>query len=125
MLGANATVRTPADPPSNPMIIQGRRIPSREEVRSLNSPKNGLPTMAIREPIPVTSPRLLGGCSMRTRVLIFRANVTSRGARKTTLVPTCATAYSEMKPQPTRCGADSDLPVPSPGPRTLGICAPP
>ena len=87
------------------MIIQGRRMPSREEVRSLILPKNGLPTMASSEPIPVTSPRLLGACSIPTSELTFNAKVTSSGARNTRLVPICANAYSEMKPHPTRCVA--------------------
>ena len=60
MLGANATTRTPKEPPTRPMTIQGRRMPSRKEVRSLNLPKNGLPTMATKAPIPVTTAKLLG-----------------------------------------------------------------
>jgi hypothetical protein len=42
------------------MTIQGRRMPSGVEVRSLIRPKNGLPTNATREPIPVTSAKLFG-----------------------------------------------------------------
>ena len=102
MLGASATVRTPSEPPTSPMIIHGRRMPSREVVRSLSLPKNGLPTIASSEPIPVTSPRLVGACSIPTSELTFNANVTSRGARNTRLVPMCANVYSEMKPHPTR-----------------------
>jgi hypothetical protein len=62
-------------------------MPSREEVRSLNLPKNGLPTMANRAPVPVTSARLLGACSMPTSELTFKAKVTSNGARSTRTVP--------------------------------------
>ena len=79
MLGATATTRTPRVPPTRPMTIQGRRIPSRDEVRSLILPKNGLPTIAARAPIPVTSARLLGARSMPTSELTFRERVTSRG----------------------------------------------
>ena len=52
-LGASATMRTPREPPTRPMTIHGRRMPSRDVVRSLILPKNGLPNMATREPIPV------------------------------------------------------------------------
>jgi hypothetical protein len=102
MFGASATTRTPKEPPTRPMTIQGRRMPSREEVRSLNLPKNGLPTMANRAPIPVTSARLLGACSMPTSELTFKAKVTSNGARSTRTVPRYANVYSEIKLNPTR-----------------------
>jgi hypothetical protein len=112
MLGANATTRTPKHPPTNPMIIQGRRMPSCEAVRSLSLPKNGLLTMANSEPMPVTSPRLFGACSIPTSELTFNAKVTSKGARNSRLVPICAIAYSVIKLHPTR--------VPSRGPETSG-----
>ena len=63
------------------MTIQGRRMPSRKEVRSLNLPKNGLPTMATKALIPVTTAKLLGACSMPTSELTFKAKVTSRVRR--------------------------------------------
>ena len=96
------------------MIIQGRRMPSREEVRSLSLPKNGLPTIASSEPIPVTSAKLFGACSIPTSELTFKANVTSTGAMNTRVVPMYANAYSEMKPHPTRCSAASSGPCPEP-----------
>jgi len=43
-----------------------------------------------RAPIPVTTARLLGACSIPTSELTFKAKVTSKGARKTRLVPICA-----------------------------------
>ena len=63
------------------MTIQGRRMPSRDEVRSLILPKNGLANMASRAPIPATSARLFGAWSIPTSELTFKARVTSRGAR--------------------------------------------
>ena len=105
MLGASATVRMPRDPPTRPMTIQGRRMPSRDEVRSLILPKNGLPTMASRAPIPATSARLSGARSIPTSELTFKAKVTSRGAMNTRDVLMYASVYSEMKPHPTRCAA--------------------
>ena len=36
MLGANATMRMPREPPTRPTTIQGRRMPSRDDVRSLS-----------------------------------------------------------------------------------------
>ena len=80
MLGANATTSTPKEPPTKPMTIHGRRMPSREEVRSLSLPKNGSPTMATKAPIPVTTAKLLGACSMPTSELTFKAKVTRQGA---------------------------------------------
>ena len=82
------------------MTIQGRRMPSRKEVRSLNLPKNGLPTMATKAPIPVTTAKLLGACSMPTSELTFKAKVTRCDEHGT--VPRYANVYSEMKPKPTR-----------------------
>ena len=41
---------------------------SREEVRSLSLPKNGLPVIADREAIPLTRPRLLGARNPHQRV---------------------------------------------------------
>lgn len=87
MAGANAIIRMPREPLSSPITIQGRRMPSRDEVRSLILPKIGLANRANRLPIPVTSPRLLGACSIPTSELTFRANVTSTGARNTRTVP--------------------------------------
>ena len=87
MLGATATTRTPREPPTRPMTIHGRRMPSRDEVRSLILPKNGLANMASRAPTPVTSARLFGARSIPTRELTFNARVTSRGARNSRMVP--------------------------------------
>ena len=81
MLGASATTRTPREPPTRPMTIHGRRMPNRDEVRSLSLPKNGLATIDSRAPTPATSDRLLGACSIPTSELTFSARVTSRGAR--------------------------------------------
>ena len=53
MLGANATTTMPREPPARPPSIQGRRMPIRDEVRSLILPKNGLAKIASREPVPV------------------------------------------------------------------------
>ena len=89
------------------MTIHGRRMPSRDEVRSLILPKNGFPTIASREPIPVTTDRLFGACSIATSEFILSARLTSRGARKTREVLMNASAYNEMKPHPTRCAAAS------------------
>ena len=105
MLGANATTRMPREPPTRPMTIQGRRMPSRDEVRSLILPKNGLPNMASRAPIPATSARLSGARLIPTSESTFNAKVTSRGARNSREVLMYASVYSEMKPHPTRCAA--------------------
>jgi hypothetical protein len=105
MLGANATMRMPREPPTRPIIIQGRRMPSCDVVRSLILPKNGFPNIANRAPIPVTTAKLFGACSIPTSELTFNAKVTSRGARNTRLVLMYANVYSEMKPHPTRCAA--------------------
>ena len=48
-------------PPARPTSIQGRRIPSREVVRSLSLPASGLLTMDSSDPTPVTRARLLRG----------------------------------------------------------------
>jgi hypothetical protein len=80
MLGASATTRMPREPPTRPMTIQGRRMPSRDEVRSLILPKNGLPTIASRAPVPATRARLSGARSIPTSELTFNAKVTSKGA---------------------------------------------
>jgi hypothetical protein len=85
-LGASATMRMPSEPPTRPIAIQGRRMPSRDEVRSLSLPKNGLPTMASRAPVPVTTAKLLGAWSIPTSELTFNAKVTSRGTRNSRLV---------------------------------------
>ncbi len=82
MLGASATMRMPTEPPTRPVTIHGRRMPSRDEVRSLIRPKNGLPNMATRAPIPATSARLLGACLIPTSESSFKAKVTNTGARK-------------------------------------------
>ena len=102
MLGASATIPMPREPPARPMTIHGRRMPSRDEVRSLILPKNGLPNNATRAPIPATSARLFGACLIPTSESTFNAKVTSTGARNSRLVLMYASVYSEMKPQPTR-----------------------
>ena len=87
MFGASATTRMPSDPPSTPTTIQGRRIPKGEVVRSLSLPKNGLANMARNAPTPATSDRLLGARSVPTSALTFNDRLTSRGARKSKMVP--------------------------------------
>ena len=79
--------------------------PARDEVRSLSLPKNGLPTIATRAPIPATSARLSGARSIPTSEFTFNASVTSSGARNSRQVLMYASVYSEMKPHPTRCAA--------------------
>ena len=103
MLGANATMRTPREPPARPVTIHGRRMPSGDAVRSLIRPKNGLPTMASMAPIPATSARLSGACLIPTSEFTFKAKVTSRGAMNSRQVLMYASVYSAMKPHPTRC----------------------
>ena len=49
-LGATATTRMPREPPVRPMTIQGRRMPSRDDVRSLILPKNGLANIERNAP---------------------------------------------------------------------------
>ena len=102
MVGASATTRMPSEPPIRPMTIHGRRMPSRDEVRSLIRPKNGLPNSDTRAPTPVTSDRLFGARSVPTSELTFSARLTSAGARNTRQVLMYASAYRAMKPQPTR-----------------------
>ncbi len=98
-------MRMPREPPTRPMTIHGRRMPSRDEVRSLILPNNGLPNMASRAPIPATSAKLSGACSIPTSELTFKAKVTSKGAMNTREVLMYASVYNEMKPHPTRCAA--------------------
>ena len=86
-LGATATTRTPSEPPINPMTIHGRRMPSRDEVRSLILPKNGFTNIASRAPVPATRARLFGARSIPTSELIFSDRLTSNGARNTRMVP--------------------------------------
>jgi hypothetical protein len=104
MFGANATMTMPREPPTRPVTIHGRRMPSRDAVRSLILPKNGLPTSATRAPIPATSARLLGARFIPTSESTFSAKVTSTGARNSRVVLMYASAYSETKPHPTRRG---------------------
>ena len=92
----------PREPTARPVIIHGRRMPSRDVVRSLIRPKNALPTMATRAPIPATSAKLPGACLIPTSEFTFNANVTSTGARNSREVLMYASVYSEMKPHPTR-----------------------
>jgi hypothetical protein len=70
----------PSEPPATPITIQGRRMPSSEEVRSLSRPKNGFANIASSEPTPATRARLFGARSVPTSELIFSARVTSSGA---------------------------------------------
>ena len=93
------------------MTIHGLRMPSGDEVRSLILPKNGLPNMATRAPIPATSARLFGACLIPTSELTFNAKVTSRGARNTREVLMYARVYSEMNTHPTRCAAGTQAPA--------------
>ena len=62
-------------------------MPSDEEVRSLNRPKNGLATIASKEPTPVTSARLVGARSVPTSELTFSAKETSNGASSSRAAP--------------------------------------
>ena len=103
MLGASAITRMPTEPPARPIIIHGRRMPSRDAVRSLILPKNGLATMASRAPVPATSARLSGALSIPTSEFTFNAKVTSKGAMNSRLVLMYANVYRETKPQPTSC----------------------
>ena len=106
MLGASATVRMPRLPVARPTAIQGLRMPHREEVRSLSLPKNGLATIASREPTLVTSASRPGAASMPTRSLTFNARETNRGARNSREVPVYASMYRSTKLRPTRaCSA--------------------
>ncbi len=85
--GASATTRIPSEPPTRPITIQGRRIPSDEEVRSLSLPKNGLANMASSAPVPAISERAPGASSIPTSALTFNDRVTSSGARNSRMVP--------------------------------------
>ena len=91
------------DPPTSPMTIQGRRMPNRDEVRSLSLPASGLANIASREPTPATTAKLLGARSIPTSDSTFRANVTSKGAISSRMLHMNAAVYRAMKPQPTRC----------------------
>jgi hypothetical protein len=102
MLGASATIPMPTEPPARPVTIHGRRMPSRDAVRSLIRPKNGFPTMATRAPTPATSAKSPGACLLPTSEITFNAKVTSTGARNSREVLMYANVYSEMKPHPTR-----------------------
>src|SRR3954447_11513887 len=102
MFGASATTRIPREPPRRPMTIQGRRMPSGDDVRSLILPKNGFANIASRAPVPATSERLVGAWSIPTSEFTFNDRLTSRGARKSRIAPMYAAAYIETKPQPTR-----------------------
>src|SRR5690348_10447015 len=86
MLGARAITRIPDEPASRPMTIHGRRLPHRQDVRSLILPKNGLATIDNSPPTPATSDKLFGARSVPTSEFTLRANVTSRGARNSRLV---------------------------------------
>src|SRR5207244_94162 len=109
MLGANATMRMPKEPPTQPMTIHGRRMPSCDEVRSLILPKNGLPTMDSNAPMEATSAKLCGAWLIPTSAFTFNARVTSRGARNSRLVLVKASVYSARKLHPTgRVAADSN-----------------
>src|ERR687884_2311309 len=86
MLGATAIARIPDEPASRPITIHGRRLPQRQEVRSLILPKNGLATIDNSPPTPATSDKLFGARCVRTSEFTLRASVTSRGARNRRLV---------------------------------------
>jgi len=85
--GARATVKIPRLPPAKPAIIQGLRMPHRDDVRSLSLPKNGLATIDSSEPTLVTSASRLGAASIPTRSFTFNASETSSGARNSSEVP--------------------------------------
>ena len=103
MLGANATMRVPVEPPTSPMTIQGRRMPSRDEVRSLSLPASGLANIDNKEPTPATTAKLPGARSIPTSDSIFNANVTSNGAISSRMLDMNAAVYRAMKPQLTGC----------------------
>lgn len=63
-------------------------------MRSLILPTKGFPTIANRAPIPVTTAKLLGACSIPTSELTFNARVTSSGARNSRLVLMYASVQS-------------------------------
>jgi hypothetical protein len=124
MLGAVATTRVPAAPTTNPVTIQGRRIPARDVVRSLSRPNSGLATMDSSDPMPATMARLRGAASMPTRSLTFKASDTSSGARNSREPPVEDSPYRVMKAQPTCLvgpgvaaadpTASADRPMPAP-----------
>lgn len=99
----------PTDPPARPITIQGRRIPHRDEVRSLSLPLSGLPNIATSEPTPATTAKLPGACLMPTRESIFSASVTSNGEISSRMQPMNAAVYRAMKVQVTRCTATSSV----------------
>jgi hypothetical protein len=102
MLGASATTRVPTEPPARPITIQGRRMPHRDEVRSLRRPLRGLPNIATREPTPATTAKRRGACSIPTRESIFNANVTSNGAISRRMQHMNAAVYRAIKVHLTR-----------------------
>ena len=87
VLGARATTRMPRLPAVRPATIQGRRMPHADVVRSLSLPKNGLATIASREPTLVTRASRPGAASVPTRSLTFNARETRSGARNSSEVP--------------------------------------
>ena len=52
MFGATATVRVPTIPPASPISIHGRRMPSRDVVRSLSRPKKRVAHDGQQRPDP-------------------------------------------------------------------------
>jgi len=99
--GASATMRMPSEPPTRPMTIQGRRMPSCDEVRSLILPKNGLPSMASRAPVPATSARLSGARSIPTSESTFNPR-----ARKHRALRPPQAAWSQATNAPPASGDD-------------------
>src|ERR671932_2338693 len=118
-LGARAITKIPPEPASRPRTIHGRRLPHRQEVRSLILPKNGFATIDNSPPTPATSDRLFGARSVPTSEFTLRVRVTSRGARNNRLVLRNANVYSTMKPGPTRTPAAA-APSAAPVPETSG-----
>jgi hypothetical protein len=100
--GASATTRIPDVPPSRPITIQGRRMPSRDGVRSLSLPKSGLANRASSAPTPATIERLPGARSIPTSELTFNERLTRSGARKSRITPMYASTYRATKTGPTR-----------------------
>jgi hypothetical protein len=84
------------------VTIQGRRMPSRDVVRSLILPKNGFPTIANRAPVPVATAKLLGACSIPTSEFTFNARVTSRGSPA--VEGSCGWALGVLGPGPEPSG---------------------
>src|ERR671933_1247788 len=85
-LGARAITKIPPEPASRPRTIHGRRLPHRQDVRSLILPKNGFATIDNSPPTPATRDRLFGAACGPTSEFTFSANVTRRGARNNRLV---------------------------------------